>query len=51
MRDKREREIQAEGEAGSYRGSDVGLDSGPWDHVLAEGRCSTAEPPRLPMRF
>ena len=45
MRDTdREAETQAEGEAGSLRGSPI-RDSipGPWDHALS--RCSTAEPP------
>ena len=48
---EREAETQAEGEAGSIQGARCGTgsrDSGimPW----AEGRCSTAEPPRWPSK-
>ena len=44
----RDAEIQAEGEAGSCQEPDAGLDPRtlgitPW----AEGRCSTAEPPKV----
>ena len=35
MRD-REAETQAEGEAGSCREPDVGLDPKPWDHDLSQ---------------
>ena len=32
---QREAEAQAEGEAGSLQGADVGLDPGTWDHDLS----------------
>ena len=50
MRDtQREAETQAEGEAGSMQGAGCGTRS--WDSRItpwAEGRCSTAKPPRVP---
>ena len=52
QRREREAETQAEGEAGSMPGAQHGTRSQdsritPW----AEGRCSTAEPPRRPPSF
>ena len=49
---EREAETQAEGEAVSVQGARCGTQS--WDSRItpwAEGRCSTAEPPRHPIKF